>query len=83
MVFETFVCVASNSDPNALFPGPPGLSSLLGKTCLGMPARVLCVCFAGIVDAFDLRYFSGRSLDDALAASVDGETFLFVVTCES
>lgn len=36
---------------------------------------------AGIADAFNLRYYTGRSLDDALAASVNGETFLFVITC--
>ncbi len=38
---------------------------------------------AGISATFNLRYFTGRSLDDALAASVSGETFLFVITCES
>ncbi|CBN79522.1 similar to Patched domain-containing protein 3 [Ectocarpus siliculosus] len=29
---------------------------------------------------FNLRYFTGRSIDDALAASVSGETFLFGIT---
>ncbi|CAN0119730.1 unnamed protein product, partial [Pylaiella littoralis] len=33
-----------------------------------------------IAAAFNLRYFTGRSMDDALAASVNGETHLFVVT---
>lgn len=31
---------------------------------------------------FNLRYFTGRSIDDALAASVSGETFLFGITCK-
>eukprot|EP00903_Cladosiphon_okamuranus_P010290 g9741.t1 len=35
---------------------------------------------AGIAEAFNLRYYTGRSIDDALAASVNGEIFLFVIT---
>lgn len=35
-----------------------------------------------IAAAFNVRYYTGRSIDDALAASVSGETFLFVITCE-
>lgn len=31
----------------------------------------------------DMVYFTSRSLDDALAESVAGETFLFVATCET
>ncbi|CAM9765761.1 unnamed protein product, partial [Scytosiphon promiscuus] len=36
--------------------------------------------YASIAAAFNLRYYTGRSIDDALAASVSGETFLFAVT---
>ncbi|CAM9372874.1 unnamed protein product, partial [Hapterophycus canaliculatus] len=35
---------------------------------------------ANILATFNLGYFTGRSIDDALAASVSGETFLFGLT---
>lgn len=51
----------------------------------------LHLCCAGfqdlIVDEADnfgelnINYFTGRSIDDALAESVSGEIFLFIATC--
>ena len=35
------------------------------------------------VDVFNLKYITGRSIDDALEESISGEIFLFVVTCET
>lgn len=34
------------------------------------------------VDTLNVRYFTGRSTDDALRESVSSESFLFVITCE-
>lgn len=34
------------------------------------------------VTIFDVNYFTGRSIDDALEESTSGEVFLFVITCE-
>lgn len=36
----------------------------------------------GKVDTLNVRYFSGRSTDDALRESVSSESFLFLITCE-
>lgn len=33
-------------------------------------------------DTIDLTYLTGRSIDDALAESLSGEIFLFVITCK-
>lgn len=32
-------------------------------------------------DVFSVYYFTGRSLSDALKASVSGDIFLFIITC--
>lgn len=34
------------------------------------------------IDVFNVKYMTGRSIDDALEESISGETFLFIVTCE-
>lgn len=37
---------------------------------------------ASSMTVLNLKYQTGRSIDDALAESISGETFLFIVTCE-
>lgn len=34
------------------------------------------------IDVFNVKYMTGRSIDDALEESISGEVFLFIVTCE-
>ena len=37
---------------------------------------------AGYYDIFNIKYFTGRSIGDALNESLSGELFLFGITCE-